>query len=520
SGKTEVYLRLIDRALRGGRSALLLVPEISLTPQLSARLEQRFEDQVSIWHSGISAGQRYDTWRGLRSGEIKVLLGARSACLANIADLALIILDEEHDGSYKQSNPSPRYNAKTVALERARREGAMVLFGSATPDVVTYYQAEKQDRILELPERVHKQAMPAVDIVDMRLELQAGNKSIFSLSLKNEIESRLNSKEQIILLINRRGYASHVFCRACGYVVDCGRCSVAMVYHRHSSYGSERKYLACHHCGAHKPMTISCPECTSPFIKEYGLGTQKVEESVKELFPQARVTRLDSDITSRKGAFKEVLDSFIRSDADILIGTQMVAKGLDIANVTLVGVLAADAALNMPDYRSSERGFQLLSQVAGRAGRGDLPGLVILQTYTPELPLLDWARRHDFKSFLEAELVGRKNLSYPPFSRIIRIVVSGANLEEVEKQCSILSKGLMSLLPAPVLATESHANNSQAVEVLGPAPCLIERIKGMFRYHLLVKADCQPELISDILGWLRLFTAEENIRIAIDVDAL
>lgn len=509
SGKTEVYLRLIRKVLDEGRTALLLVPEISLTPQLASRLKERFGELVSVWHSGISAGERYDTWKGLRTGRVRVLLGARSACLANIPNLALIILDEEHDGSYKQSNPSPRYNARTVAIERARRSGALVLLGSATPDVVTYCEARAANRILSLPERVHRQEMPRVEVVDMRQELKLGNKSIFSIALKEAIQETMARSEQAILLLNRRGYASHVFCRACGHVVSCKHCSVALVYHREyqKDNSAARGHLACHHCGATRAMTEACPECKSPFIKEFGLGTQKVEECVREQFPDARVVRLDSDVAARKGAFKEVLDCFVRGDADILIGTQMVSKGLDIPRVTLVGVLAADAALNMPDYRSSERGFQLLSQVAGRAGRGDRPGQVIMQTYNPELPLFAWASRHDFDSFLETELETRRLFAYPPYSRIIRVVVSGLHQDQVDRQCTRLKNELESLL------VDSRA------EVLGPAPCLIERVRGKYRHHLLVKlakdAPCQT-----VIDYLKSVNPQEETRIAVDVDAL
>ncbi|MCA9802550.1 MAG: primosomal protein N' [Cyanobacteria bacterium HKST-UBA02] len=512
SGKTEVYLRLIRKALDSGRTALLLVPEISLTPQLASRLKERFGELVSVWHSGISAGERYDTWKGLRTGRVRVLLGARSACLANIPDLGLIILDEEHDGSYKQSNPSPRYNARTVAIERARRSGALVLLGSATPDVVTYWEARAADRILSLPERVHRQAMPRVNVVDMRQELKLGNKSIFSVALKEAIEETMALSEQAILLLNRRGYASHVFCRACGHVVSCKHCSVALVYHKDnhrdnlSDHGA-RGHLSCHHCGASRGMTEACPECKSPFIKEFGLGTQKVEECVREQFPDARVVRLDSDVAARKGAFKEVLDCFVRGDADILIGTQMVSKGLDIPRVTLVGVLAADAALNMPDYRSSERGFQLLSQVAGRAGRGDRPGRVIMQTYNPELPIFDWASHHDFDSFLETELDTRKLFSYPPFSRIIRVVVSGVHQDQVDRQCTRIKNELEALL------VEGTA------EVLGPAPCLIERVRGKYRHHLLVKL-AREAPGQTVIDFLKGVDPDEGTRIAVDVDAL
>jgi len=524
SGKTEVYLRLIEETLEAKRTALLLVPEISLTPQLAARLKDRFGDKVSIWHSAISPGERYDTWRRLRSGDVSVLLGARSAILAHVPDLGLIILDEEHDGSYKQTTPSPRYNAKDVALEKARRAGALVLFGSATPDVATFHRAKTSGKILELPERVHKQKMPEVKIIDMRNELTLGNRSILSNLLSHAIEKRLDVGEQIILLMNRRGYASHVFCRACGYVARCKNCSVSLVYHKsartslHAAAGRvggkpvPDGYLSCHHCGYERRNLITCPSCESPFIKEYGLGTQQVEETVRSKFPNVRTLRLDSDVTQRKGAYKEIFEDFANGEADVLIGTQMVAKGLDIANVTLVGVLVADAALNMPDYRSVERGFQLLCQVSGRAGRGSKPGQVILQTYNPELKVFDYAKDHHYGNFFEAELAAREAFSYPPYSRIIRIVLQGIDAQEVEVGLERLAEELSVFL-------EDKASEAN-LQILGPSPCIIEKVKNRFRFHLLLKVKGDESIMDAILQFLRNKKVPKQLSLAVDVDAL
>ncbi len=533
SGKTEVYLRLIAQTLQAGRTALLMVPEISLTPQLASRLQSRFAEKVSIWHSAISAGERYDTWRRLRSGDVAVLLGARSAVLANIPELGLIILDEEHDGSYKQSSPSPRYNAKEVALEKARRHGAMVVFGSATPDIVVYNRAAKAGRILELPERVHKQPMPQVRIVDMKEELRQQNRSILSEPLQAALKQRLEAQEQSILLINRRGYASHVFCRACGHVMRCKNCSVSLVYHRtlnvprlgrgESSQAdagalTRSGYLSCHHCGFERGMMKTCPACSSSFIKEYGLGTQQVEETVCQMFPSARLLRLDSDVVARKGAYRDVFEKFSRGEADILIGTQMVAKGLDVANVTLVGVLVADASLNMPDYRATERGFQLLSQVAGRAGRGQKPGEVILQTYNPELEVIHLAKNHDFRNFYLSELACREAFSYPPFSRIIRIVMQGTNAPEVEIECERLAEEISVFL-------EGRLPES-SVQILGPSPCIIEKVKNNYRFHLLIKVkdadgrSFDEDPLNHLLYLLRNKKTPKQLSMAIDVDAL
>lgn len=522
SGKTEVYLRLISRALKAERTTLFLVPEISLTPQLSGRLRARFGNKVSVWHSAISAGERYDTFRRLRSGEVKVLLGARSAILANIPKLGLIILDEEHDASYKQSTPSPRYNARDLALEKARREGALVLLGSATPDLGSYERAERSGRLLTMKNRVFQPVMPVVKVVDMRKAFQRGDKAVFSTELKQALKERLERKEQVVLLINRRGFASHIFCQACGNVTRCKNCSVSLVLHSNikanleeaedSSIFSRGGYLACHHCGFRQALKEDCPTCKSPFLKVSGTGTQKVEHEVLTLHPQARVVRLDSDVARKKGAYEAVLAQFSAGEADILIGTQMVAKGLDIPGVTLVGVLSADAAFNMPDYRSAERGFQLLTQVAGRAGRGDKPGAVVLQTYTPELPVLKLASEHDYLNFFTPELESRKAFDYPPFARLTRLLVSGEDELIVESVTEILAEELSKLF-------EDEADEGE-LKILGPAPCLIERIKGRFRYHLIIKnrgGDRLQELLVDYLRG-RHFGPEVNL--AVDVDAL
>ncbi len=524
SGKTEVYLRLITEALKLGRSALFLVPEISLTPQLSGRLKSRFGGLVAVWHSAISAGERYDTWRRLRSGEVRVLLGARSAILAHLPDLGVIILDEEHDGSYKQSSPSPRYNARDVAIEKARRTGALVLFGSATPDIVSYQRAKQSNRILAMPNRVFLQAMPKVTLVDMRKEFADGKKAIFSPQLGRAIDQRLAQQEQVVLLINRRGFANHVFCQLCGHVVKCKNCSVTLTLHRRlrllNAEGSDERldgqplqgHLACHHCGFRSSLKEECPSCSSPFLKESGLGTQKVEQEVHKRHPDARVVRLDSDVAAKKGAYEKVLNQFSQGEADILIGTQMVAKGLDIERVTLVGVLTADAAFNLPDYRSTERGFQLLTQVAGRAGRGERVGEVILQTYAPELEALRLASKHDYHSFFGPELENRRDFEYPPFSQLIRIVVSGEDQLLVESVSDLLAEEISRLLEDDVPESD--------VKLLGPVPCVIERIKGRFRYHLIIKNKGGPAVQQMITDYMRVRRFGPQVSVAVDVDAL
>jgi primosomal protein N' (replication factor Y) len=529
SGKTEIYMRLISDALAAGRNALMLVPEISLTPQLAQRLVGRFGDQVAVWHSALSPGERFDTWRRLRAGQARVLLGARSAILAGMPDVGIIILDEEHDGSYKQSTPSPRYHARTVATERARREGALLLLGSATPDIGTFFECQSSGRIVALPERVFKQALPKSTLVDMREEFIMGNKGIFSNALERAMAERLKRQEQIILLINRRGYASHVFCRACGYVVRCRNCSVSLVYHqptparsatRDQTFGASpgqtatalpEGVLVCHHCAFTTNAWQICPACQSPFIKQFGLGTQRVEEEVRERFPSARILRLDSDITSRKGAYEEIFESFASGGADILIGTQIVAKGLDIARVTLVGVMAADASFNLPDYRTMERGFQLLTQVSGRAGRGAHAGEVILQTYNLDLPALALARSQDFSRFAESELESRREFEYPPFSQIIRCVISGDTLELVEATSEQLAEELSSFLEPEF--TEDD------VKILGPAPCIIDRLRGKYRHHIIIKNLAGDRGRTAITSFLKS-RRPQGIVLGIDVDAV
>jgi primosomal protein N' (replication factor Y) len=520
SGKTEIYLRLIEQTLNLGRTALLLVPEISLTPQLASRLKSRFGEHVSIWHSALSDGERYDTWRRLRAGDVKVLLGARSAILANVPRLGLIILDEEHDGSYKQSSPAPRYHARDVAIEKGHRQGAMLVLGSATPDVSSYFRAGKNGRLLSLPKRVLDQEMPVVTTVDMREEFANGNRSIFSRLLESSLSQCLEGKEQAILLINRRGYASHVFCRACGHVLKCKNCSVSLVFHQQKNQSPATSaqntylngHLACHHCGYRASSMELCPACKSPFIRQFGLGTQRVEEEVRRRYPEARILRLDSDVTVRRGAHEEILSQFTRGEADILIGTQMVAKGLDIANVTLVGVLAADAAFNLPDYRSIERGFQLLTQVSGRAGRGTKPGTVVMQTFSMEMPVLQWSKEHNYSAFYEEEIGARQTFEYPPFSQLVRVVVSGPDADEVELACEQLAEQLGNYL------ADSLAINE--VKILGPAPCLIERLREKYRFHLLIKNMAGAQGAAVLSDFLRSKRLAVGLNLAIDVDAL
>jgi len=522
SGKTEIYLRLIAETIKRGRTALLMVPEISLTPQLAARLTERFDDLVSIWHSALTPAERLDTWNRLKNGRTRILLGARSAVLVDLPRLGLIVVDEEHDSSYKQTTPSPRYNAKEVAIEKATRCGALTLFGSATPDVSVFYNAVRADALLELPKRVFNQSLPDTKLVDMKAEFLAGNRSVFSNLLVESLEKCLAASEQAILLMNRRGFASHVLCRACGFVLKCKQCSVTMVYHQVTNLGpllhnGDRQetmltYLACHHCGSRIANPRVCPSCEGPFIKQYGIGTQRIEAELREYFPKAKILRLDSDVTAKRGAQDRILGEFSRGNADFLIGTQMVAKGLDIERVTLVGVLAADASFNLPDYRSIERGFQLLTQVAGRAGRGKRAGLVILQTYNTQMPVLDWACAHDYKSFYESELLNRQLFDYPPFSQIIRLVVAAEDPLIAQRECERLAEGIANYV-------EEFFDPSQ-MQILGPASCLIEKLRNKFRLHLIVKNKAGEKGRSLLAEFFRTALIAADVQMAIDVDAL
>ncbi len=511
SGKTEVYLRLIEACLKQNCSALLMVPEISLTPQLAGKLVGRFGKKVAVWHSGLSAGERFDTWKQIQEGKLKLILGARSAILANIPRLGLIILDEEHDSSYKQTSPNPRYSARHLALERARRESCLAVFGSATPDASTYFNCMNADRVLRLPERVFKQALPESVFVDMKSEFERRNKSIISAKLKDELAACLERKDQAILLINRRGYASQVFCRACGKVASCKNCSVSLVFHARSFNKDNDENLdgrlSCHHCGFNTPASKICSYCKGPFLKQAGMGTQRVEEELRLVFPNARILRLDSDVSSRKGAYDEIFSQFSKGEADVLIGTQMIAKGLDIARVTLVGVLAADAAFSLPDFRTLERGFQLLTQVSGRAGRGSSPGKVILQTHNTELPALKLAKAQDYDSFIKDELASRKQFDYPPFSQLIRILASSEDQLLLQSYLERLAEELANYL-----------EEIESIKILGPAPCLIERIKGLYREQLIIKNQMGEIGLEAIASFLRGRKANEDVRLSIDVD--
>jgi len=478
SGKTEVYLQLIERIIDLGKQAIVLVPEISLTPQTVERFAGRFKNNVAVLHSRLSNGERYDEWRKIKNGEVQIVVGARSAIFAPFENLAFIIIDEEHEASYK-SSMNPKYNAIELAEKRCEIEKATLILGSATPSIESYYKAKTGEyKLLELPSRINNKRMPKIQVIDMKKELDKGNKSIFSTSLYNSIKENLEAKKQTILFINRRGFSTFISCRKCGYVVKCKECDISLTYHM------SQNILRCHYCGfTQKPPTV-CPNCNSRYIKYFGSGTQKVEEEVKKLFPHARVARMDLDTTTAKGSHEKIFEKMKKGYIDILIGTQMISKGLDFPNVTLVGIVAADLTLNIPDFKASERTFQLLTQVGGRAGRGEYDGKVILQTYEPEHYSIIAAKNHDYISFYNKEISIRKEFAYPPFTDIINIIISGEN----EKDAYDLSIFFAESLKQEICLEDVKATELKNA-IIGPMEAPIYRIKGKYRYQIIIKVE-------------------------------
>ncbi len=478
SGKTEVYIRLIRRALELGRTAIVLVPEIALTPQMVAWLHSRFGGDAAVLHSALSAGERFDEWRRIRSGEARVVIGARSAIFAPLEHIGVIVVDEEHETTY-QSDRRPRYDAREVAWKRAAQHGAVLVLGSATPSVSTYMRAmpgvrpENRLELIELRQRVKGRPLPEVEIVDMRGEFERGNRSIFSARLAAELRRCLDEGHQAMLFINRRGHSTFVSCRACGYVVRCDQCDVTMTWHQ------AENALRCHYCGKTLPPPKQCPQCGSGYIKYFGAGTQKVQEEVRRLFPDARVARMDVDTTREKDAHARILGRFRSGEVNVLVGTQMIAKGLDFPNVALVGVVAADLSLNLPDYRSVERTFQLVTQVAGRAGRAEVPGRVIVQTYDPDHYGIRLAAAQDYRAFYTRESAYRRQAMYPPFTVIARIVYSGRD-EGAVKAAALADEAR---LGAFLDETGARADAIQLAATEAP----IRQIRGDYRWQLLVK---------------------------------
>ncbi|MEH2309175.1 primosomal protein N' [Nostoc sp.] len=542
SGKTEVYLQAIAPLIKQGKSALVLVPEIGLTPQLTDRFRARFGNKVSVYHSALSDGERYDTWRQMLTGEPQVVIGTRSAVFAPLPNLGLIILDEEHDSSFKQDSPIPTYHTRTVAKWRAELENCPLLLGSATPSLETWVSVGRQGsrgageqgsrgaggefvtphsslltqhglnlsypltalstHYLSLPERINSRPLPPVEIVDMRQELQQGNRSIFSRSLQEALQQLQERKQQGILFIHRRGHSTFVSCRSCGYVLECPHCDVSLAYHHTEEKAPE--LLRCHYCNYARSHPKYCPDCSSPYLKFFGSGTQRVTQELARQFPELRLIRFDSDTTRNKGSHRTLLTQFANGEADLLVGTQMLTKGLDLPQVTLVGVVAADGLLNLSDYRASERAFQTLTQVAGRAGRGDDPGRVIVQTYTTEHQVIAAVRSHDYHSFSQAELEQRQALNYPPYGRLILLRLSSLDPIKVQNTAQII---------ATALSTEEE------FEILGPAPASILRVANRYRWQILIKF--APDALPQLPDWEEVRSlCSSSVSLTIDVDPL
>lgn len=503
SGKTEVYLRAIEAALAMNKNALLLVPEIALTPAVAGQFFYRFGNQVAILHSAFGDSERADQWRRVRSGDARVVVGTRSGVFAPVQNLGLIIVDEEHDASYKQQE-TPRYHGRDVALMRAKQAGAVALLGSATPSVETRYNADYgKYSLLRLPERIALRPLPEVQIIDMRLEfLETKQQNAFSRKLLEEIEQRLAHREQTILLLNRRGFSNFMLCRACGKRLECANCSVVLTYHKR-----DRRML-CHYCGYAEKVPSTCPKCGSDYIQFIGKGSEHIEDDLHAYFPRARIARLDRDTAGAKGAFEQILHAFRDGDIDILVGTQMIAKGHDIPNVTLAGVVLADIGLSLPDFRAAERSFQLLTQAAGRAGRGSIPGRVVIQTYNPDHYAVQFAANQDYEDFYKKEIEFRKWLRYPPFAAFANVIIRAEKQDDALRMATEAGRVLF---PAPA-----------GVRVMGPAEAPVPRLKNEFRYQILLKA-AQRTTLRAAVNSLRHFAEKEKwgaTALVIDVDPI
>lgn len=502
SGKTEVYMKLVERVLLEGKSAIILVPEIALTPQMIERFKGRFGVNVALFHSKLSDGERFDEWFRVKEGKAKVIVGARSAIFLPAKNLGLIIIDEEHENTYK-SEQNPKYQTKEVAEYLSELKGCKVILGSATPSIETYYRALTGEmKLLELNSRVDNKPMPPMKVIDMRNELKGGNKSLFSRELFIAIQERLKRKEQIILFLNRRGFSTFVSCRSCGYVFKCDECDISMTYHKNG-------LLICHYCGKTKREPRECPKCHSKYVKFFGAGTQRVEEEVKKYFNNVRILRMDVDTTRDKHSYERIYNTFKNGEADILIGTQMVSKGLDFKNVTLVGILAADMSINIPDYRAAERTFQIITQVAGRAGRGDKQGEVLIQTYTPQHYSLQYAVNYDYEGFYEKEFTVRAMMKYPPFGKLL--LINGTSKKE-ELLKNFMHKITMMIKPL----VESCLD----IEILGPIPCMISKLKENYRWQIVIKGEFDSYFSKNIKEIL--YDENKNvyndIRISMDIN--
>ncbi|WP_123054120.1 primosomal protein N' [Clostridium sp. JN-1] len=503
SGKTEIYMHLVSEMIKQNKECIILVPEIALTPQMVERFKGRFGRNISVFHSKLSDGERYDEWLRVKQGKVKVAIGARSAIFLPFNNLGLIVIDEEHEESYK-SDSNPKYNAREIGKMQSELKGCKLVLGSATPSIETYYDCINKDvQLITIKNRADGALMPDVKIVDMREELMNSNKSIFSRKLYQGIEDRLNKKEQIILFLNRRGFSTFVSCRKCGYVFKCRHCDISLTYH------SEQRKLICHYCGASQSIPRICPKCGSKYVKFFGVGTEKVEREIKKLFPSAVTLRMDFDTTRTKNSYEQIYNDFKNGNADILIGTQMVAKGLDFKNVTLVGVIAADVSLNLPDFRSAERTFQLITQVSGRAGRGEKSGEVIVQTYNPDNYSIVFASNNNYTGFFKEEIKIRKSMGYPPFTDILLINMSSKSEDMLIK--NIQNVGVL---------LKNKVEKHDKIKMLGPCPCQVSKIKELFRWQIVIKGKINIEFAKEVKSMIynALKDAASEIRVSIDVN--
>lgn len=507
SGKTEVYFKLIQDTIKAGKNVLFLAPEIALASQLTKRLAKKFGTKdVAIWHSSISEGERYDVWQALYNNEIKILAGARSAVFAPLSNIGLIIIDEEHESAYKQTHPAPRYDAKVVAHKLAQFHNCPLILGSATPDVSVYYRAKNTKNLFELKKRYNNAKVAQTFVINMQNHSRQAYRGIISLPLQSAIKETLEANKQVILLMNRRGFSTSTQCMSCGQVVECAKCAIPMIWHARDNH------LKCHYCGNTKSFPEACPKCESGVLKNTGSGTQKIEILINELFPEAHVERIDSDILTKKNEHIKLLDRFQNGEIDILVGTQMIAKGLDNPNVTLVGVISADASFNLPDFRASERGFQLLTQVAGRAGRGEFLGNVIFQTYNPEFYALKSAENQNYDEFYTCEIQAREEFDYPPFSQVVRIILAAENIFRAEKSAQEIALRLNTIVGKQGL--------QERLIIIGPSNCVIEKIKGYYRFQILIKNKLEEKGHSFISSFLNSINMPKDIKLTIDVDPI
>ena len=505
SGKTEIYFRAIKKTLEEGKNILFLAPEIALASQLTLRLIRRFnQEEIAVWHSSISEGEKFDVWNKLRENKIRIIIGARSAVYAPLNNIGLVIIDEEHENTYKQTSPSPRYDARLVAEKICELNNATLVKGSATPDISSYFKALSSDNLITLKNRYNNVDLAKVTVIDMREEFYKESRSIFSNTLINAVNNALKNKKQTILLMNRRGFYTSVQCKSCGEVIKCPNCDIPMIYH------NSDKTLKCHWCDTTKKLPDKCPKCSSTEIKMSGMGTQRIENIASKLFPNAKIERIDSDVLSSKTKYIEILERFQNGDIDILIGTQIIAKGLDNKNVTVVGVVDADISFSLPDYRSSERGFQLLMQVAGRAGRGEFDGKVIFQTYNPDLYAIENAKSQNYLEFYENEINRREMFDYPPFCQIIKIVISSINEDRAYKCAQEISERLKTQI--------TKLGLSEYIEINGSMKCIMYKLNSEYRFQIIIKNKMNKKGQYIVSTFMKNTSIADDIKMIIDID--